>query len=428
MAESDGGPYENSSKVGPAISSDESDLDEPIKLDIGVDLSRNFERSSTLNDFGATGSNITTDTSKKEDNPFSFKHFLRSDSNSYHSQGARPKVYCDGRPVSSISDLDLHNPGTEKQSRMVPEFSSALPDFVQDHLVVEQCYLNKDNLNRKYGDLNNLPDFTPIRISRLDLNASRNERRTITNHAKPNPPVPLDLPIRPQAEFPLDLPVNELQAAGTRSCPPSAEVAVSKSLPDFLADGAVRTKNEGTLPGQSPERERDVDRLRQDLELCRRQLLEQTRRADLLQRELDVARNKEHEYTQNLGKALGQVEENLDKSNKRALAAENTILKLRHEIKLLTTEINYLKCENQELRGEEGAAGGPTFRWPSQRQTLRLASDLRGAASTAEHSLRQLLTGVDNLRIMASSLENMHRIEENCESDFDFDDATGPAL
>lgn len=190
---------------------------------------------------------------------------------------------------------------------MVPEFSSALPDFVQDHLVVEQCYLNKDGTNRKYGDLNNLPDFTPSRINRLDLNSSR--------HVNSNMPIPLDLPIRPQAEFPLDLPVNELQTIGTRSCPASAEVAVSKSLPDFLADGAARTKNEGSLPGQSPERERDVDRLRQELELCRRQLLEQTRRADLLQRELDGARNKEHEYTQNLGKALEHVEENLDKSN-----------------------------------------------------------------------------------------------------------------
>lgn len=255
-----------------------------------------------------TGSNVS-DTPKKEDNPFSFKHFLRSDSNSYHSQGARPKVYCDGRPVSSISDLDLHNPA-DKQNRMVPEFSSALPDFVQDHLVVEQCYLNKENLNRKYGDLNNLPDFTtPSR-----LNTSRSSDRR-TNQSKSIPPIPLDLPVRPQAEFPLDLPVSELQVVGTRSCPPSAEVAVSKSLPDFLADGAVRTKNENAVPGQSPERERDVDRLRQELELCRRQLLEQTRRADLLQRELEIARNKEHEYTQNLGKALEQVEENLDKSN-----------------------------------------------------------------------------------------------------------------
>lgn len=55
MAESDGGPYENAANTRPTASSDDSDVDEPIKLDIGVDLSRNFERSSTLNDFGASG-------------------------------------------------------------------------------------------------------------------------------------------------------------------------------------------------------------------------------------------------------------------------------------------------------------------------------------------------------------------------------------
>lgn len=176
--------------------------------------------------------------------------------------------------------------------------------------MVEQCYLNKDNSNRKYRDLNNLPDFTPSRINRLDLNPSRSEQRSTT---KANVAIPLDLPVRPQAEFPLDLPVSELQAVGTRSCPPTAEVAVSKSLPDFLADGAVKTKNEGSIQGESPER--DVDRLRQELESYRRQLSEQTRRADVLERELEMERNKEHEYTQNLGKMLEQVEGNLDKSN-----------------------------------------------------------------------------------------------------------------
>lgn len=92
------------------------------------------------------------------------------------------------------------------------------------------------------------------------------------------------------------------------------KVGVSKSLPDFLADGAAHSQTaDGTSAGQSPEWE--TDRLRQELELCRRHLDEQTRRADGLQRELEVARNKEHEYTQNLARTLEQVEENLKRSN-----------------------------------------------------------------------------------------------------------------
>lgn len=89
---------------------------------------------------------------------------------------------------------------------------------------------------------------------------------------------------------------------------------MSKSLPDFLADGAVRSQsNDGASAGQSPEWE--TDRLRQELELTRRQLHEQIRRGDNLQRELEISRNKEHEYTQNLAKTLEQVENNLERSN-----------------------------------------------------------------------------------------------------------------
>lgn len=93
------------------------------------------------------------------------------------------------------------------------------------------------------------------------------------------------------------------------------QVGVSKSLPDFLADGAVRTQNNnnGTSASQSPEWE--LDRVRQELDMCRRQLSEQVHRADNLQRELEIARNKEHEYTQNLAKTLEQVEDNLERSN-----------------------------------------------------------------------------------------------------------------
>lgn len=76
--------------------------------------------------------------------------------------------------------------------------------------------------------------------------------------------------------------------------------------------------------GQSPERE--TDRLRRELELCRRQLAEQTRRADHLQRQLDASRDKEHEYTHNLTKAMEQVEENLNISNVCALTCVLVIL------------------------------------------------------------------------------------------------------
>lgn len=41
---------------------------------------------------------------------------------------------------------------------------------------------------------------------------------------------------------------------------------------------------------------------------------------------------------------------------------------------------------------------------------------------------RQLLLGVDNLRMIASTIENMNRIEERTDIFSDIEDDTGPAL
>ncbi|KAF2904700.1 hypothetical protein ILUMI_01482 [Ignelater luminosus] len=433
MAEDDEFPSERfRKKQENSPDDDNSDAEDRIRLDLGIDNSKSFDMVTVSEEGAVAGSHIN-ETPKREDNPFSFKHFLRSDtSTNYQNQGARPKVYCDGRPISSISDLDLHQSSGVKQTRIVPEFSSALPDFVQDHLVVEQCYLDKENATHnefKLDMMNNLPDFAPTRntinYSRLNGESSRNLGRR-TDNSSSNLAIPLDLPVRPSVGFPLDLPIAEPQPSGCRSCPTSVEVGVSKSLPDFLTDGAVQA-NEEAQAGQSPESE--VDRLRQEIELYRQQLAEQSRRMEVLQRQLEVSRNKEHEYTQNLAKALEQVEESLERSNQRTACAENVIAKLRQEIRSLKNEVDRLKQENLVLRGEHGASGGPSMSSSSsESHTQRLAQELRSSASTAEHSLRQLLLGVDNLRMIAATLENMNRIEERTELFSDCEDDAGPAL
>lgn len=111
------------------------------------------------------------------------------------------------------------------QPRLAPEFSSALPDFVQDHLVIEQCYLGNDSSPQELSvDLDNLPDFTPNRNgpNRWKDTVRTNERRSTNTPSN----LPLDLPTRPRVGFPLDLPLTESQAGCSRSCPQSAEVSV----------------------------------------------------------------------------------------------------------------------------------------------------------------------------------------------------------
>lgn len=141
--------------------------------------------------------------------------------NNYQNLGARPKVYCDGRPITSISDLDLHQITMGKQTRIVPEFSSALPDFVQDHLVVEQSYLGKDLVNSYSLDMPNLPDFAP---NRTNSNINRLNVDNVRENDGSNSSSTLDLTNRPQGTLPLDLPIADTQPTTSRSCPTTAEV------------------------------------------------------------------------------------------------------------------------------------------------------------------------------------------------------------
>lgn len=181
---------------------------------------------------------------------------------------------------------------------------------------------NNNPTNNYNFDVNNLPDFTINRDSNVCdyIKDYVNRPNFNVNRENQNNDIPLDLPLRPpQADFPLDLPIVNT-TNGNRNT--TAEVGNSKSLPDFLADsGAVCTqKNDSQSSIRTPESE--IERLRNELDNTRQQLNEQQRRCEVLTMELDLARSKEHDYTQNLAKALEQVESNLEK-------AENVLTQLK---------------------------------------------------------------------------------------------------
>jgi hypothetical protein len=241
---------------------------------------------------------------KREENPFSFKHFLKCDTgNSCVSTGARPKVYSNltnegfGCLAPQLSDTD---PGLHSRSAVchhvgTPEMTSVLPDFVQDHLVVEQCYLNhtdSSNTPQISEDLENLPDFTVNSTTpacettdsgNTGINSQWSESKRVHSDLLPSDilfdltgttrtqnlernirngleSVPLDLPSsnRGPAEdtemsaihgsgLPFDLPCvtdsNDAAASaslsGARSGIQIGEGGVAKSLPDFLSDGPI---------------------------------------------------------------------------------------------------------------------------------------------------------------------------------------------
>ncbi|KYM97601.1 PREDICTED: uncharacterized protein LOC108778385 [Cyphomyrmex costatus] len=420
---------------------------------------------------------------RRDNNPFSFKAFLKNgmQQTNYHNTGARPKVYSSSTP-SSGNIVDKDNVSSSVYSGRNP---TELPDFVQDHLVIEQCYLNHENSQPILSEVDNLPDFAlnsmEQRQSRLRSETKKNDSDILCDDLRSfdltdtlNKGLPhrdhsasntmhsnhLDLPMfedrhnetapvfpRPEhREFPLDLPLifadsnPNINTTTRGDLPPGSEANVHKSLPDFLSDGPIHNRSSDseltTSMAESTERRLllENERLRQQLEASRRQLSEKMERIRSLEAELLSKKEVEHEETVHLEKAIEQVEDNLKRSTKRAVNAESTVTSLKKEIKLLTTEISLLRLENGDLRAgilatgqSESNAGAINM----NRTIRRLAHDLFAAASSAEVSLRQLMSGVDNLRVLASTLENVDRIEDWTKDflpDSDEDNAAGPAV
>jgi len=91
----------------------------------------------------------------------------------YHNTGARPKVYTS--PTSSPSSILNKDNSSNVYSNRNP---TELPDFVQDHLVIEQCYLNHEATQPVLPDVDNLPDFA--------LNSMEQRQSRLRNESKKN--------------------------------------------------------------------------------------------------------------------------------------------------------------------------------------------------------------------------------------------------
>ncbi|XP_071635140.1 uncharacterized protein L(3)04053 isoform X1 [Temnothorax longispinosus] len=433
--------------------------------------------------------------SRRDSNPFSFKAFLKNGTQqtNYHNTGARPKVYSSTTSSpGSVLDKDNVGGGGGGGGVYSGRNPTELPDFVQDHLVIEQCYLNHENSQPVLPDVDNLPDFALNSMeqrqqSRLRGETMKNDSDVLCDdlrsfdltdtlhkglphrdHSASNAMHSnhLDLPMfedrlnetapslpRPEHReafsftgFPFDLPLPfhdsnpNINATSRDDLPSGGEASVHKSLPDFLSDGPIHNRSTDSEPtasmAESTERRLLLENeiLRQQLEASRRQLGEKMERIRSLEADVLSKKEVEHEEAVHLEKAMEQVEDNLKRSTKRAVNAESTVTSLKKEIKVLTTEISLLRMENSQLRAGISTAGQSETTAGAvnmNRTVRRLARDLFAAASSAEVSLRQLMSGVDNLRVLASTLENVDRIEDWTKDflpDSDEDNAAGPAV
>lgn len=240
------------------------------------------------------------------------------------------------------------------------EFSAALPDFVQDHLIIEQLYNNSalggngsPNTSPLSVDFDIIPGFAvneaesrPVADSMasdmpFDLMFTSAPRSRSPLHRN-SPTIPLDLPVSSASTIPLDLTGSRF---GHNSPPPDISLDLTErhdfssvsqppadmiqTLPDFLSDGPIHSGRLADVASDlphldSPEESAattiarlrlENERLRHELDENRRRLSDKTRHSAELERTLESMRQTETQYSATLAESMEQVEENLDRSN-----------------------------------------------------------------------------------------------------------------
>ncbi|KPI97178.1 PREDICTED: uncharacterized protein LOC106121448 [Papilio xuthus] len=502
MAEDeDGVSNKNSPQNSNDADSNQENEQNAAKPDLGIEEAKynSQENGHTSPTKPKSSSTKSTGAVRKEENPFSFRHFLKRDlslpgHSTYEHTGARPKVYSN-TVQHSPTKVDVHTESRREKSRQpdnqtkdktgegashrlsdnVPSTSSmdvpfsavgtsnsknnfysendnvqfyhrpnlasepmgmpSLPDFVQDHILVEQAYLHSNGPISL--DLDNLPDFTFNTNFNAGSSSSlgrRNDNNYVGNRGYDYDPymgastssdsgpsnrnIPLDLPAGAEAAgpVPLDHPMHlsldlteSVNPSDRRNMsprnqfpldlPPNAG-AESKRLPDFLPVHPGRT---------SPEPEHQDEQLQQimnELERTRSELFTERSRRCRAEEEAAVARARQAESERAMREHVcAPVVDTvfpgvlldprlvpaapLTPMAEARSADPEVVSKLKNEIKKLKEQ---LRVSQEEVRGLRGAQVGA-------------AADLRRASRLAETSLRELLAGLEQLNTLSSRLD-----------------------
>ncbi|XP_016042911.1 endosome-associated-trafficking regulator 1 isoform X2 [Erinaceus europaeus] len=133
----------------------------------------------------------------------------------------------------------------------------------------------------------------------------------------------------------------------------------------------------------------------------------QTEMVRTLERKLEEKMIKEESDYHDLESVVQQVEQNLELMTKRAVKAENHVMKLKQEISLLQVQISNFKRENESLRSGQGAS----LTVVKQNTDVAL-QNLRMVMNNAHSSIKQLVSGAETLNLVAEILKSIDRISE----------------
>ena len=154
--------------------------------------------------------------------------------------------------------------------------------------------------------------------------------------------------------------------------------------------------------------ELENQQLRQQIDSSRKQLSEQAALIKRLEMQIKTLKDREETENKTLEMMVQQVEQNLVKTTERAVKSEQHAEALKAELKQLKSHILALSTENTQLKLLKSAASNDS----QQKRLEEYAGQLEMASNTAETSLKQLLGGLDSLRLISSGLKTFGKITE----------------
>lgn len=133
----------------------------------------------------------------------------------------------------------------------------------------------------------------------------------------------------------------------------------------------------------------------------------QTEMVRTLERKLEAKMAKEESDFHDLESVVQQVEQSLELMTKRAVKAENSVVKLKQEVSLLQAQVSSFRQENEALRSGQGAS----LTVVKQNTDVAL-QNLRVVINSAHASIKQLVSGAETLNLVAEILKSIDRISE----------------
>ncbi|XP_017361129.1 endosome-associated-trafficking regulator 1 isoform X3 [Cebus imitator] len=224
------------------------------------------------------------------------------------------------------------------------------------------------------------------------------------------------------------------ELAGPESLPPWAlsdtDSRVSPSSPagspsaDFAAHGeSLGDRHLRTLQISYEALKDENSKLRRKLNEVQSFSEAQTEMVRTLERKLEAKMIKEESDYHDLESVVQQVEQNLELMTKRAVKAENHVMKLKQEVNLLQldglgdalssavtfpqAQVSNFQRENEALRCGQGAS----LTVVKQNADVAL-QNLRGVVSGAQASIKQLVSGAETLNLVVEILKSIDRISE----------------